>query len=81
MLTEHRCKKCSRLLCKGNFTGIVEIKCPKCETVNTFQEIETEEVLAIDFNGVVQSANEHQEPSVKSASEPTRRLTYATEIR
>lgn len=29
-MKEHRCK-CNKLLFKGNFTGIIEIMCPRCK--------------------------------------------------
>lgn len=31
-LSEHRCRKCKRLL--GKFNGQAEIKCPKCGEIN-----------------------------------------------
>lgn len=33
-MEEFRCKFCHRLLAKVEDTGLVEIKCPKCKTMN-----------------------------------------------
>lgn len=33
MINEVRCKKCNKLLFKGNFNGVVEIKCSKCKNI------------------------------------------------
>ncbi|KAF0133641.1 MAG: hypothetical protein FD145_1179 [Candidatus Saganbacteria bacterium] len=35
-MEEFRCKFCRRLLAKVENTGKVEIKCPKCKTLNLF---------------------------------------------
>lgn len=37
--TPHRCEECNRLLFKGEVGvgGIVEVKCGKCGTLNTFR--------------------------------------------
>jgi phage FluMu protein Com len=38
MLKEFRCKFCHRLLAKVGEGSSVEIKCPKCKTMNLFKE-------------------------------------------
>jgi len=35
-MKELRCKKCEKLLGKLNETGHVEIKCPRCKTLNKY---------------------------------------------
>jgi phage FluMu protein Com len=37
-LKEFRCKFCHRLLAKVDAGSKVEIKCPKCKTLNLYQE-------------------------------------------
>ncbi len=51
MLKEFRCKFCHRLLAKVSETSKVEIKCPKCKTMNLYQE-ETIIVCEIPENNV-----------------------------
>lgn len=34
-MKEVRCK-CNKLLFKGNFTGTIEIMCPRCKKINKF---------------------------------------------
>ena len=36
-MTEFRCEKCGKLLAKMGTTGTVEIKCPRCKTLNTLE--------------------------------------------
>jgi len=38
MLKDFRCKFCHRLLAKVGAGSRVEIKCPKCKTLNLYQE-------------------------------------------
>lgn len=38
MLKEFRCKFCHRLLAKVGESSHVEIKCPKCKTINLYQD-------------------------------------------
>lgn len=38
MMSEFRCCQCHRLLAKIEGTGKVEIKCPRCKTINTYSE-------------------------------------------
>ena len=38
MLKEFRCKFCNRLLAKVGDGSKVEIKCPKCKTMNLYQD-------------------------------------------
>ena len=33
MINEIRCPHCKKLLLKGNFTGVLEIKCNKCKNI------------------------------------------------
>ena len=51
MLKEFRCKFCHRLLAKVEDGSKVEIKCPKCKTMNLFQD-ETVIVYDIPENNV-----------------------------
>ena len=51
MLKEFRCKFCQRLLAKVGENGRVEIKCPKCKTLNLYQD-ETVIVFDIPENNV-----------------------------
>ncbi len=37
-MKEFRCKFCHRLLAKIGEAKLVEIKCPKCKTLNTWNE-------------------------------------------
>jgi phage FluMu protein Com len=39
-MDEFRCKFCHRLLAKVEEAGKVEIKCPKCKTINLCQQNE-----------------------------------------
>ena len=32
-MKEYRCNKCNKLLCRGNFKGIVEIMCNRCKRI------------------------------------------------
>ena len=50
-LKEFRCKFCHRLLAKVAEGSKVEIKCPKCKTLNLFQD-ETVIVYDIPENNV-----------------------------
>ncbi|MBK5482971.1 Com family DNA-binding transcriptional regulator [Peribacillus sp. TH16] len=40
MLKEIRCTNspCKHLLCKGEFQGVIEFKCPKCKNVHTVKK-------------------------------------------
>lgn len=51
MLKEFRCRFCHRLLAKVEDGSKVEIKCPKCKTMNLYQE-ETVIVYEIPENNV-----------------------------
>jgi len=51
MLKEFRCKFCHRLLAKVGDNSKVEIKCPKCKTINLYDE-ETVVVYEIPENNV-----------------------------
>jgi len=57
-MEEFRCKFCHRLLAKVEEAGKVEIKCPKCKTLNLFTENEIivvqvdEDYLRRKFNKV-----------------------------
>jgi phage FluMu protein Com len=50
-LREFRCKFCHRLLAKVDEGSRVEIKCPKCKTMNLYQD-ETVVVYEIPENNV-----------------------------
>ena len=50
-LREFRCKFCHRLLAKVDQGSRVEIKCPKCKTMNLYQE-DTVIVYEIPENNV-----------------------------
>lgn len=50
-LREFRCKFCHRLLAKVDQGSRVEIKCPKCKTLNLYQE-DTVIVYEIPENNV-----------------------------
>jgi LSD1 subclass zinc finger protein len=51
MLKEFRCKFCHRLLAKLNEGSKVEVKCPKCKTMNLYQD-ETVIIYEIPENNV-----------------------------
>ena len=51
MLKEFRCKFCHRLLAKLEQGSKVEIKCPKCKTLNLYQD-ETVIIYDIPENNV-----------------------------
>ncbi len=51
MLKEFRCKFCHRLLAKVSEGSKVEIKCPKCKTLNLYQD-DTVIVYEIPDNNV-----------------------------
>jgi LSD1 subclass zinc finger protein len=51
MLKEFRCKFCHRLLAKLDEGSRVEIKCPKCKTMNLYQN-ETVIVYEVPENNV-----------------------------
>ena len=51
---QYRCKNCNKLLAKGE--GQLEIKCPRCKTVNRFGSLTT------------QNAAEHPNPIPSTAS-------------
>ena len=51
MLKEFRCKFCHRLLAKVGEGSKVEIKCPKCKTMNLYQD-DTVVVYEIPENNV-----------------------------
>jgi len=40
-LKSYRCIHCHRLLMRANCIGIFEIKCPKCKTLNHFEQKES----------------------------------------
>jgi phage FluMu protein Com len=37
-LKEQRCKRCNRMLFKGDFNGTIESKCNKCKEINVINE-------------------------------------------
>ncbi len=43
-LKEYRCK-CGKLLFKGCFRGVIEIKCPKCKHITQYILTENNEIL------------------------------------
>jgi phage FluMu protein Com len=51
MLKEFRCKFCHRLLAKVQEGSKVEIKCPKCKTLNLYQD-ETVVIYEVPENNV-----------------------------
>ena len=51
MLKEFRCKFCHRLLAKLEEGSKVEVKCPKCKTMNLYQD-ETVIIYEIPENNV-----------------------------
>ncbi len=51
MLREFRCKFCHRLLAKLDEGSKVEIKCPKCKTMNLYQD-ETVIIYEVPENNV-----------------------------
>ena len=51
MLKEFRCKFCHRLLAKVQEGSKVEIKCPKCKTMNLYQD-ETVVIYEVPENNV-----------------------------
>ena len=51
MLKEFRCKFCHRLLAKLDEGSKVEVKCPKCKTMNLYQD-ETVIIYEIPENNV-----------------------------
>lgn len=51
MLKEFRCKFCHRLLAKLEEGSKVEIKCPKCKTMNLYQD-ETVVIYEVPENNV-----------------------------
>ncbi|OGC31412.1 hypothetical protein A2232_03935 [candidate division WOR-1 bacterium RIFOXYA2_FULL_46_56] len=40
MLQEFRCRCCNRMLAKIEECRIIEIKCPKCKTINLYRDNE-----------------------------------------
>ena len=46
-MKEFRCKFCHRLLAKIEESGKVEIKCPKCKTINMYSD---EVVTVVEVN-------------------------------
>lgn len=36
-MIEYRCKKCNKLLLKGNFAGNIEILCNRCKELNKLE--------------------------------------------
>ncbi|MBI5699994.1 Com family DNA-binding transcriptional regulator [Candidatus Saganbacteria bacterium] len=46
-MKEFRCKFCHRLLAKVGEAKKVEIKCPKCKTMNLFRD---DEVLVVEID-------------------------------
>jgi len=46
---EYRCKKCKTLLMKESVRdGLVEIKCPRCNTFNTIERIVSRKTVWVD---------------------------------
>lgn len=41
-LHEVRCRGCSRLLCRSDGRGTIEVKCPKCGYTNTWTDADDE---------------------------------------
>lgn len=33
-----KCTQCNKLLLKGEFTGVIQIKCPKCKHTNEYNQ-------------------------------------------
>lgn len=50
-MKEFRCKFCNRLLAKVDQGSRVEIKCPKCKTINLYQE-ETVIIYEVPENNI-----------------------------
>ncbi|WP_218964002.1 Com family DNA-binding transcriptional regulator [Bacillus toyonensis] len=40
-MKEYRCTHCNRLLLRGNYRGIIEIKCNKCKEMVIIKEEES----------------------------------------
>jgi phage FluMu protein Com len=47
-MNDIRCFNCKKLLFKGNFKGIIEIKCDKCKKIITIYKTEEEEKQVIN---------------------------------
>lgn len=57
MLNDFRCKFCRRLLAKVGEGSKVEIKCPKCKSINLYQD-ETVIIYEIPENNVTKKLME-----------------------
>lgn len=45
-MQDYRCSCCNKLLFKGRFLGIIQIKCGKCSKIQEFRvELEKEELI------------------------------------
>ena len=50
-MKEFRCKFCHRLLAKIGEAKLVEIKCPKCKTLNTWRD-DVVYIVAVDERAI-----------------------------
>jgi len=56
-MKDFRCKFCNRLLARVGDGSVVEIKCPKCKTLNLYQD-ETVIVYEVPDNNITRKMNE-----------------------
>ncbi|MFA4966971.1 MAG: Com family DNA-binding transcriptional regulator [Candidatus Margulisiibacteriota bacterium] len=64
-MEEFRCKFCHRLLAKVEAASKVEIKCPKCKTLNLYAESEIV-VVQVDEDYLRRKFNKNQNPVLDS---------------
>ncbi len=56
-MKDFRCKFCNRLLAKVGEGSVTEIKCPKCKTLNLYQD-ETVIVYEVPDNNITRKMTE-----------------------
>ncbi|MEA9576924.1 Com family DNA-binding transcriptional regulator [Xanthomonas campestris] len=72
MLKNLRCGECARLLCKAGAFDEIQIKCPRCGTLNHLKA----ESLTSDRRERIQEGSHHEKPAA-----PGRRPDHPAHVR
>ncbi len=69
-LDDMRCSTCGKLLAKADYVkSVVEIKCPRCSTINSIFQNMQDQVIITDPDGVILYVNDALEKVTQYTSE------------
>lgn len=66
-MNDFRCKQCNRLLAKVHGEARIEIKCPRCKTMNLFSQ---EIFITIKENVIVEEKDEDEDKDREICTDP-----------